>query len=57
MILNEGQIEYVYDEYISEDKFKLLKLVMAFDYEQITHTKRRKYFEPHIYNPWRKSDA
>ena len=34
--------------------FKLSQFVIPFDYEQLTHTKRRKYFEPHLYNPWGK---
>ena len=57
VILNEGQIEFIYDEYINKDNFKLSHFVIPFDYEQFTHTKRRKYFEPHLYNPWGKSDA
>ena len=50
MILNEGQIEFIYDEYINIDNFKLSQFVMPFDYEPLTHIKRRKYFEPHLLN-------
>ena len=51
VILNEGQIEFIYDENINIDNFKLSQFVIPFDYEPLTHTKRRKYFEPHLYNP------
>src|ERR1035437_3838977 len=57
VILKEGQKEFIYNEYFFIDNFKLSQFVIPSDYEPLTYTKRRKYFEPHLYNSWGKSDA
>ena len=33
VILNEGQVEFIYDEYIYINNFKLSQFVIPFDYE------------------------